>query len=87
MVFCSFINFSKWANNKSVIIIIEFLKIIFNLNYDDNTEETIIQQFGGYGHWNFNFIRKNITKFLVYNETKFLYEKEIKDIHSKIEIK
>jgi hypothetical protein len=57
------------------------------INYDDNTEETIIQKFGGYGHWNFNFIRKNITKLLVYNETDFLYEKEIKDIHSKIEIK
>jgi hypothetical protein len=58
----------------------------FIIKYDDNTEETIIQEFGGYGHWNFNFIRRNITKLLVYNETEFLYEKEINKIYSKIEI-
>jgi hypothetical protein len=58
----------------------------FIIKYDDNTEETIVQQFGGYGHWNFNFIKRNIIKLSVYNETEFLYEKEINEIYSKIEI-
>jgi hypothetical protein len=58
----------------------------FVIKYDDDTEETIIQEFIGYGHCNFNFIKKNIIKLLVYNETEFLYEKEIKEIRNKIEI-